>query len=101
MQLDYNSLLLALGVSASCLAVTLVGSWFSRRPETFLLTCSAGLAPIVAGIFSLRRLCRQAAAGTRHPDLRPVFHRLFDHLGSGLSVPHAPCFLWLVSCWEA
>lgn len=51
MQLDYNSLLLALGVSTSCLAVTLVGSWFSRRPETFLLTCAAGLAPIVAGIF--------------------------------------------------
>lgn len=51
MLLDYNSLLLALGVSASCLAVTLVGSWFSRRPETFLLTCSAGLVPIVAGIF--------------------------------------------------
>ncbi|AYG57975.1 GGDEF domain-containing protein [Rhizobium jaguaris] len=52
MELDYNSLLLALGVSASCLAVTLGGSWFSRRPETFLLTCSAGLVPIVAGIFS-------------------------------------------------
>ncbi|HEY0120698.1 MAG TPA: GGDEF domain-containing protein [Rhizobium sp.] len=51
MQLDYNSLLLALGVSSSCLAVTLVGSWLSRRPETFLLTCSAGLVPIVGGIF--------------------------------------------------
>ncbi|MGY5807006.1 GGDEF domain-containing protein [Rhizobium sp. LEGMi198b] len=52
MELDYNSLLLALGVSASCLAVTLGGSWFSRRPETFLLTCSAGLVPIVVGIFT-------------------------------------------------
>jgi diguanylate cyclase (GGDEF)-like protein len=51
MLVDYNSLLLALGVSASCLAVTLVGSWFSRRPDTFLLTCSAGLVPLVAGIF--------------------------------------------------
>lgn len=51
MLVDYNSLLLALGVSASCLAVTLVGSWFSRRPDTFLLTCSAGLIPLVAGIF--------------------------------------------------
>ncbi len=51
MLVDYNSLLLALGVSASCLAVTLVGSWFSRRPDTFLLTCSAGLVPIVGGIF--------------------------------------------------
>ncbi|NLR98829.1 GGDEF domain-containing protein [Rhizobium sp. P38BS-XIX] len=51
MLVDYNSLLLALGVSASCLAVTLVGSWFSRRPDTFLLTCSAGLVPLVVGIF--------------------------------------------------
>ena len=51
MLVDYNSLLLALGVSASCLAVTLVGSWFSRRPDTFLLTCSAGLLPLVGGIF--------------------------------------------------
>lgn len=51
MLVDYNSLLLALGVSASCLAGTLVGSWFSRRPDTFLLTCSAGLVPIVSGIF--------------------------------------------------
>lgn len=51
MLVDYNSLLLALGVSASCLAVTLVGNWFSRRPDTFLLTCSAGLAPLVGGIF--------------------------------------------------
>ncbi|MDE1993974.1 MAG: GGDEF domain-containing protein [Rhizobiaceae bacterium] len=52
MLLDYNSLLLALGVSASCLAVTLGGSWYSRRPETFLLSCSIGLIPIVAGIFT-------------------------------------------------
>lgn len=51
MLVDYNSLLLALGVSASCLAVTLVGNWFSRRPDTFLLTCSAGLVPLVGGIF--------------------------------------------------
>jgi diguanylate cyclase (GGDEF)-like protein len=51
MQVDYNSLLLALAVSASCLVVTGVGSWFSRRPDTFLLTCSAGLAPLVGGIF--------------------------------------------------
>ncbi len=51
MLVDYNSLLLALGVSATCLAVTLVGNWFSRRPDTFLLTCAAGLVPLVGGIF--------------------------------------------------
>ena len=64
MLVDYNSLLLALGVSASCLAVTLVGSWFSRRPDTFLLTCSAGLVPIVGGIFTY-------GAYVDHP--RPIF----------------------------
>jgi diguanylate cyclase (GGDEF)-like protein len=52
MLLDYNSLLLALGVSASCLAITLMGSWLARRPETFLLTCTAGLVLVVAGIFT-------------------------------------------------
>jgi diguanylate cyclase (GGDEF)-like protein len=51
MMLDYNSLLIALGVSASCLAITLMGSWFARRPETFLLTCTGGLLLVVAGIF--------------------------------------------------
>jgi diguanylate cyclase (GGDEF)-like protein len=52
MMLDYNSLLIALGVSASCLAITLMGSWFARRPETFLLTCTGGLLLVVAGIFT-------------------------------------------------
>ncbi|KAA0699381.1 sensor domain-containing diguanylate cyclase [Neorhizobium sp. P12A] len=52
MMLDYNSLLIALGVSATCLAFTLMGSWFARRPETFLLTCTGGLFLVVAGIFT-------------------------------------------------
>jgi diguanylate cyclase (GGDEF)-like protein len=51
MMLDYNSLLLALGVSASCLAVTLLGSWMARRAETFLLTCTCGLVLVISGIF--------------------------------------------------
>ncbi|TCL72276.1 GGDEF domain-containing protein [Rhizobium sp. BK251] len=49
--LDYSSLLLALGVSATCLAITLMGSWLARRTETFLLTCTFGLVLVVAGIF--------------------------------------------------
>lgn len=52
MMLDYNSLLLALGVSATCLAVTLTGSWLARRAETFLLTGALGLVLVVAGIFA-------------------------------------------------
>ncbi|RDJ15932.1 GGDEF domain-containing protein [Rhizobium grahamii] len=50
MTLDYNSLLMALAVSATCLAVTLLGSWFARRTETFLLSCTFGLVLIVGGI---------------------------------------------------
>jgi len=52
MMLDYNSLLLALGVSATCLAVTLTGSWLARRAETFLFTGAFGLVLVVAGIFA-------------------------------------------------
>ncbi|MBY3070153.1 GGDEF domain-containing protein [Rhizobium laguerreae] len=51
MMLDYNSLLLALGVSAACLAVTLMGSWLVRRAETVLLTATVGLVLVVSGIF--------------------------------------------------
>ncbi|MGO6713327.1 GGDEF domain-containing protein [Rhizobium ruizarguesonis] len=51
MMLDYNSLLLALGVSAACLAVTLTGSWLVRRSETVLLTATVGLVLVVSGIF--------------------------------------------------
>lgn len=51
MMLDYNSLLLALGVSAACLAVTLMGGWLVRRAETVLLTATIGLVLVVSGIF--------------------------------------------------
>ncbi|MDM9626226.1 GGDEF domain-containing protein [Rhizobium sp. S152] len=50
MTLDYNSLLIALAVSASCLAATLFGSWIGRRTETFLLACTFGLVLVVGGI---------------------------------------------------
>jgi diguanylate cyclase (GGDEF)-like protein len=50
MMLDYQSLLLALGVSAACLMVTLLGTWFSRRTDSFLLTLVASLCLVVAGI---------------------------------------------------
>ncbi|MEZ2131203.1 MULTISPECIES: diguanylate cyclase [unclassified Sinorhizobium] len=52
MMLDYNSLLLALGVSATCLAVTLMVSWLTRRADTFLLTGTCGLVLVIAGIFA-------------------------------------------------
>lgn len=52
MMLDYHSLLLALGVSAACLMVTMFGTWFSRRTDSFLLTLVVGLFLIVSGIFA-------------------------------------------------
>ncbi len=52
MMLDYHSLLLALGVSAACLMVTMFGTWFSRRTDTFLLTLVVALCLIVSGIFA-------------------------------------------------
>ena len=48
MTLDYNSLLLALGISGGCLAITLVMSWGLSRTEMFLLTWASGVVMIVA-----------------------------------------------------
>ncbi|AYC99480.1 GGDEF domain-containing protein [Neorhizobium sp. NCHU2750] len=50
MMLDYQSLLLALGVSAACLMITLLGTWFSRRTDSFLLTLVVSLCLVVSGI---------------------------------------------------
>ncbi|MGR6429745.1 GGDEF domain-containing protein [Rhizobium sp. PAMB 3182] len=51
MMLDYNSLLLALGFSAICLMLTLLGTWVSRRADSFLLTLVVALFFIIVGIF--------------------------------------------------
>jgi diguanylate cyclase (GGDEF)-like protein len=47
MTLDYNSLLLALGLSGACLAATLAMSWAVARTELFLLTWAIGVFLIV------------------------------------------------------
>lgn len=52
MMLDYPSLLLALGVSSACLMVTLFGTWFSRRTDSFLLTLVVALSFVVSGIIA-------------------------------------------------
>jgi diguanylate cyclase (GGDEF)-like protein len=51
MQLDYNSILLALGFSGLCLAMTTVGLWFSARAERFMMIWAAGIVLIVGNIF--------------------------------------------------
>ncbi len=63
MMLDYQSLLLALGVSAACLMVTLFGTWFSRRTDSFLLTLVISLCLIVAGIAVYSSYTAQSGVG--------------------------------------
>ncbi len=48
MSVDYNSLLIALGISGACLTVTLLMSWAFARTERFLLTWAVGVMLIVA-----------------------------------------------------
>jgi diguanylate cyclase (GGDEF)-like protein len=51
MQLDYNSILLALGFSGLCLAMTTAGLWFSARAERFMMTWAVGILIVVGNIF--------------------------------------------------
>lgn len=55
MPLDYNSLLLAIGISGACLAVTMFGSWLSAPKERFLLTWSVGVLLIVVNVVAYDR----------------------------------------------
>jgi diguanylate cyclase (GGDEF)-like protein len=52
---DYNTLLLAIGLSGFCLSATLFASWLSARVERFLLSWAIGIGIIVAavGVYSL------------------------------------------------
>jgi diguanylate cyclase (GGDEF)-like protein len=64
MMLDYQSLLLALGVSAACLMLTLFGTWFSRRADSFLLTLVISLCLVIAGIVAYSSYTAEAGLGT-------------------------------------
>jgi len=50
MLLDPYSLFIAIGVSSTALAVTLLATWISARSETYLLTWSTGLALTVIAL---------------------------------------------------
>src|SRR6476620_4545796 len=52
MSLDYTSLLLAVGFSATCLSLTLFGMWLTARSEKFLLTWAISLLLVVGDIFA-------------------------------------------------
>lgn len=47
---DYNTLLLAIGLSGTCLAATLFASWLSARVERFLLSWSFGIGFTVVAV---------------------------------------------------
>ena len=47
---DYNTLLLAIGLSGFCLSATLFASWVSARVERFLLSWSLGIGCIVPAV---------------------------------------------------
>lgn len=52
---DYNTLLLAIGLSGFCLSATLFASWMSARLERFLLSWAIGIGFVVpaVGVYSL------------------------------------------------
>jgi diguanylate cyclase (GGDEF)-like protein len=50
--LDYNSLLLAVGLSAAGLCLTFFVVWLSSRTEWFMLTWAVGLLLVVGNIFA-------------------------------------------------
>jgi diguanylate cyclase (GGDEF)-like protein len=52
MQLDYNSLLLALGFSGLCLVMTTVCFWLSARVERFMVIWAVGILILVGNIFA-------------------------------------------------
>jgi diguanylate cyclase (GGDEF)-like protein len=47
---DYNTLLLAIGLSGFCLSATLFASWMSARLERFLLSWAVGIGIIVMAV---------------------------------------------------
>jgi len=81
MPIDYNSLLLAIGIAGACLSTTLFATWLSSRSERFLLTWSIGASLIVANVFVYSRYVVDPA----QPHLAIV---AFSLLVLGLAVVH-------------
>jgi len=48
--LDYNTLLLTIGLSGFCLSATLFASWLAARLERFMLSWSIGIGLVVAAV---------------------------------------------------
>lgn len=53
MTLDFTSLLMAITISGSCIAATLLAAWLASRTDGFLLTCAIGAILIaISGVAS-------------------------------------------------
>ncbi|HEY9212901.1 MAG TPA: GGDEF domain-containing protein [Ancylobacter sp.] len=53
MTLDFTSLILAITISGSCIAATLLAAWLASRTDGFLLTCAIGAILVaVSGVAS-------------------------------------------------
>lgn len=78
MFVDYNTLLLAIGIAGACLAATLFITWLPSRKEGFLLSWSVGTAFIVANVVIYSRYVE-----TPHT---PLVVLAFSLLLSGLAI---------------
>lgn len=82
--LDYQTLLISLGVSTLCLLVTLFATWSARRDDGFLLTWVVGLAFLVTAIFCYSYY-------TQRPSL-PALGLSFAPMLTGFAIIYAAAF---------
>lgn len=64
MELDYNSLLLAVGFSAAGLAVAILSGWLLARTEGFMVTWAGGLVLIVISVLTYSEYVQGGARAT-------------------------------------
>jgi diguanylate cyclase (GGDEF)-like protein len=60
MLVDYNSLLLAIGLAGSCLSVAMFGIWLTSRREGFLLSWAVGVFLTVCNVFAYGEYVRSS-----------------------------------------
>lgn len=61
---DYQTLLLAIGLSGFCLSATLFASWISARVERFLLSWSIGIGCVVPAVLVYSRYMKNPDVAT-------------------------------------
>lgn len=84
MLLDYTSLLIAIGFSAICLSIILLGTWSTARADKYLLICSIAAGFIVCDVFLY-----SLYLSNPHYSLATI---AFAHLLTGLSILYGAAF---------